>query len=142
MKSYSIQNESELIPLIHEIKKDYSDFHIFLLEGELGAGKTTFVKYFVHSFVSHYEVQSPTFTLANIYHFDNLKILHADLYRLKSEEEVLESGLPELLNNCDYAFIEWYDYILPWIDRALIIKISIQNQQRIFHFHIFERNLT
>ncbi len=140
MKSYSISDEAQLNFLIHEIRKEFPDNRFFLLEGELGAGKTTFVKYFVHSLYPHCEVQSPTFTLANIYQFDNLNILHADLYRLKNEYEVLESGIPELLNNCNYAFIEWYDYILPWIDRALIINISIENHQRVFHLKVFKRD--
>lgn len=134
MKSFSIYNEWELVNIVQEIRNEFPDARIFLLEGDLGAGKTTFVKYFVHSFQKDYEVQSPTFTIANVYSLNNLNlsILHADLYRLKSHEEVIESGIPELLFHCDYAFIEWYGLILPWIDKALIIRIEMKENIRKF----------
>lgn len=137
MNHYLIQKEQDLLQLVQYIKLQYPDFHIFLLKGELGTGKTTFVKYFVQSFSPNYEVQSPTFSLANVYTLSQIKILHADLYRLKSEEELLEAGIPELLMNCNYAFVEWFELLLPWIEKALIIEIKIEKNNRIFYFRTF-----
>lgn len=139
LKSYSIYSETELKNLVQQVLKNFPGFRVFLLQGELGAGKTTFVRYFVRSFQPDYDVQSPTFNIANSYNLGNLKVLHADLYRLKNEHEVIETGIPELLANCDYALIEWYEHLLPWIEKAVIIKIEIQNHQRIFSFSTFEK---
>lgn len=133
LKTYSVQKEEDLNWIIQDLQKEFSDFSIFLLKGELGAGKTTFVKHFIHSFDPNYEVQSPTFTIANFYEVNSMKVLHADLYRLKSEEEVLETGIPDALKDCDYAFIEWFELLLPWIEQALIIQIEVYEHQRIFH---------
>lgn len=133
MKIYTVHKEEELAQIIQDLRKEFSDFRIFLLKGDLGAGKTTFVKHFIHSFDPNYEVQSPTFTIANFYEVNLLKILHADLYRIKSEEEVIETGIPDILKDCDYAFIEWYELILPWIEQAIVIQIEAYEHQRIFN---------
>jgi len=138
---YIIQDESELPNFIQNLKKEFSHSKIFLLKGDLGAGKTTFVKYFIQSLDPNLEVQSPTFGIANLYHIGDCKILHSDLYRLETPEEVLETGVPELLMEVDYAFIEWYEPILPWIeDGAIKIAIKIEKNIRIFEVNTFQKD--
>lgn len=83
--------------------------------GELGAGKTTFVKGFgVGLGIQDPNlISSPTFTYVNIY--DGVKTLyHFDLYRLKSSQEFLDSGFMELLEN-GIACIEWPESALPFL---------------------------
>lgn len=78
---------------------------VFLLEGELGSGKTTLVKFFTEQISedSHY-VSSPTFTIVNEY---PKKILHIDLYRVDEPDEII-SFLQEKIQEDKYsAFIEW-----------------------------------
>ncbi len=81
---------------------------IILLNGDLGSGKTTFVKSFVTRYgIDSNKVSSPTFTIAKIYKNDKIKILHLDLYRLSSEEELYYIGFEDMKNDSDIILIEW-----------------------------------
>ena len=84
---------------------------VIALSGDLGAGKTVFARAFVRALTNEDEdVPSPTFTLVQIYdgHRDdeNLTIWHFDLYRLKSAEEIYETGFEEALSD-GVSLIEW-----------------------------------
>lgn len=84
---------------------------VIALSGDLGAGKTVFAKAFVRALTNEDEdVPSPTFTLVQIYdgHRDgeDLTIWHFDLYRLKSAEEIYETGFEEALSD-GVSLIEW-----------------------------------
>ena len=75
--------------------KDIAPFlknNITFLNGEIGAGKTTFTKYLVEVYGLSDEVCSPTFALENRYETKNGLIIHFDLYRIKSEEELAEEA--------------------------------------------------
>ncbi len=99
---------------------------VFLLVGEVGAGKTTFVKGFASFWCLEEEVSSPTFTIMNEYKNDNVKILHSDLYRLFNSEEVYELGLEEFIAENDYSFIEWPEKAMPLLNlKPLIVRIEV-----------------
>ena len=98
-----------------ELAKDFSNYlkggeKIFLY-GEMGVGKTTFVKYLINQFqikknLHTTEVTSPTFNLLNEYELDDLVIKHYDLFRLKDKSETNNLGLFE--NDKDIiTLIEW-----------------------------------
>ena len=77
------------------------------LRGDLGAGKTTFARGFIQSLqIQPEEVVSPTFTLVQTYPVRNNMIWHFDLYRLKSAQELVETGLDEALE-AGITLIEW-----------------------------------
>ena len=81
------------------------------LHGEIGAGKTTFVRYLINEFqkinkLEITEVTSPTFNLLNEYQINEIKINHYDLFRLKSAEEIKNLGLFEEIKNT-ITLIEW-----------------------------------
>ena len=83
---------------------------LLLLVGDLGAGKTTFTQGFAAGLGIHEPVTSPTFTLAREYH-GRLLLHHLDVFRLDQVSEVLDLGLPELLDSSGVILIEWGDTI-------------------------------
>ena len=98
-----------------ELAKDLSNYlkggEIIFLYGEMGVGKTTFVKYLINNFQTQKklqitEVTSPTFNLLNEYELDNLVIKHYDLFRLKDKSEIENL---DLFNNDKntITLIEW-----------------------------------
>ncbi|KIC64354.1 tRNA (adenosine(37)-N6)-threonylcarbamoyltransferase complex ATPase subunit type 1 TsaE [Chryseobacterium taiwanense] len=81
--------------------------NIFLLKGNLGAGKTTFTQFLLKSLGSTDEVNSPTYSIVNEYNTPKGKVYHFDLYRLKNIEEVYDIGIEEYLDNAFLCIIEW-----------------------------------
>ena len=92
--------------------KDIAPFiknNIIFLNGEIGAGKTTFTKYLVEIYGLNDEVCSPTFSLENRYNTKNGLIIHFDLYRIKNEEELDMIGFYDTLKEDATILIEWAD---------------------------------
>jgi tRNA threonylcarbamoyladenosine biosynthesis protein TsaE len=105
---------------------------ILLFYGEMGAGKTTFIKAFCAALGVEDNVSSPTFSIVNEYAYPEGVIYHFDFYRLKTQTEALDLGLEEYLYSGNYCLIEWPEKIpdlLP--EDYLQILIEVQpNQQR------------
>lgn len=100
---------------------------IFLLSGDLGAGKTTLIKSICKEIGVIDEVSSPTFSIVNEYKAtQKAPIYHMDLYRLKNENEAIEMGLEEYFDAKTYFFVEWYDIVEHWFAEESI-KIHIKN---------------
>ena len=84
------------------------------LSGDLGAGKTQFVRGFARGLGCTARVHSPTFALLNEYGGGRLRLFHLDLYRLNNSDEVAGAGLEEYLLNPDgVAVVEWVERWLP-----------------------------
>jgi tRNA threonylcarbamoyladenosine biosynthesis protein TsaE len=77
------------------------------LKGELGTGKTTFVRGFLRALGVATPVRSPTYTLLEEYEPNTLRVAHLDLYRLQSREQIEELGIRELLDRTQVLLIEW-----------------------------------
>jgi tRNA threonylcarbamoyladenosine biosynthesis protein TsaE len=87
---------------------------VILLGGDLGAGKTTFTQGVARGLGVDEPVTSPTFTLLRSYDSPTgLRLLHADLYRLDYLQEVIDLGLPELLEEGAVAVVEWGELAAP-----------------------------
>ena len=99
------------------ISKILSVGDIIFLYGELGTGKTTFVRFFINCLesknkIENSDVLSPTFNIVYDYNVGNIKILHYDLYRLKSYKDISQLGMFETSND-HIKIIEWPELIKP-----------------------------
>ena len=88
---------------------------IIFLYGEIGVGKTTFVRFFINSLeskngIENSEVLSPTFNIVYDYDVGNLKIHHYDLYRLKNYKDISQLGMFETSND-SIKIVEWPELI-------------------------------
>jgi tRNA threonylcarbamoyladenosine biosynthesis protein TsaE len=80
---------------------------VIALNGDLGAGKTQWVRGFAKGLGITARVHSPTFTLVNEYAGGRLRLFHLDLYRLESPAQILAAGIDEYLSPDGVAVIEW-----------------------------------
>ena len=90
---------------------------IIFLYGEIGVGKTTFVRLFINNLerkkgIKKSDVLSPTFNIVYDYDVKDVKILHYDLYRLKSYKDISQLGMFETSKN-DIKIVEWPELIDP-----------------------------
>ena len=118
-----IHSPAEMHQLWIELAKSES---ILFLVWDLWAGKTTFTKWFAEwLWIDPNKVQSPTYTYVNIY---DDKLLHIDLYRLDSFEDMVEKWIIDLINEYEYILIEWPKWIeklnLSWTKTLGIKKLS------------------
>ena len=93
------------------ISKIISVGDIIFLYGEIGVGKTTFVRFFINYLeskngIKNSEVLSPTFNIVYDYDIGNIKILHYDLYRLKNYKDIFQLGMFETSND-SIKIVEW-----------------------------------
>ena len=115
--SNQILDLRELEKLSTNLCKDISVGDIYLLQGELGAGKTTFIRLLINNlFVLNNlpkpsSITSPTFPILITYELNSLQIYHYDLYRVKSLKELEELDFFENLNN-NITFIEWPEMLI------------------------------
>lgn len=89
------------------IKRCSSGLFTLYLQGELGAGKTTFCRYLIQAMGHTGSVKSPTFTLCEPYQLDAITIFHFDLYRLNEPEELEYLGFRDYLNDKTLLLVEW-----------------------------------
>jgi tRNA threonylcarbamoyladenosine biosynthesis protein TsaE len=98
---------------------------IFLFYGDMGAGKTTFIKSLCESLGTHEQVTSPTFSIVNEYDGEKTKIYHFDFYRLKKQNEALDLGYEEYFYSGNYCFIEWPEKIAGLLPEHYI-RVDVQ----------------
>ncbi len=106
----------------------------FALYGTLGAGKSTFSRYFIQSLCGAEDVPSPTFTLVQTYEAADFDIYHYDMYRLKRADEAYELGVEDAFYQ-GVSLIEWPEKIAEILPRN-IWKIDIFVRENVRQFSI------
>jgi tRNA threonylcarbamoyladenosine biosynthesis protein TsaE len=99
---------------------------VFLLEGELGAGKTVFTRGLVTGLGGNPDdVSSPTFTLVNRYEHGRLRVYHLDLYRAESAGDLEGLGIEEILGEEAVVVVEWAEKLAWRPGGAVTVKLLV-----------------
>ena len=132
----NLSSEKKTEELANKISKKLKLGNVVFFEGEMGVGKTTFIRYLINNLQKENrlkitEVTSPTFNLLNEYKINDVKINHYDLFRLKSIEEIKNLDLFEN-NSKVITLIEWPEIIEKRPDNLieLIFKYEENHQKR------------
>ena len=148
MITYTIKkgvfSDSKALILLNEEGKEVSPLEIlhktephrvYAFEGQMGAGKTTFIKSLCEAMGTMDIVNSPTFAIVNVYDVeqpDHGEVYHFDCYRLRDIREAIDFGAEEYLYSDNYCFIEWprmMEALLP--DNTIWINITpLENGDR------------
>ncbi len=97
--------------------------HVVLLDGDLGAGKTTFISHLCASLGVAQQVSSPTYTISNLYDAPDFCVFHIDAYRMKGAREFYLLGLDEYFD-ASLLLIEWGRRVESLFPQALKIQID------------------
>ena len=131
---YTSRCEADTLELAENIESEKFPGMVICLDGELGSGKTVFVKGFAKALGINETITSPTFSLVKEYHDGELPLFHMDVYRLDDAKE--DFGLDDYLNQDGVCIIEWPEMIegqLP--EERLDIKIKvIDDETRVLVF--------
>ena len=134
-KNYLIEHVSDYQRFVVDIAPLLNQGCLVLLEGDLGAGKTTLISHILR----HFQIQmvaSPTYAFHHRYESDSMIFDHFDLYRLESADEVESIGMWDLIqqNQVGAIFIEWPSRIADhdWpLDRKMIrIQLKIETNEK------------
>lgn len=105
--SYECASVEETYALAQKIASSLEGGEIILLDGDLGAGKTTFTKGLAKALGISAEVTSPTFTILNVYEDGRLQLNHLDMYRVENADDLAELGVEETIAEGGVTVIEW-----------------------------------
>ena len=108
---------------------------VIWLQGDLGAGKTSFARALIHALGYKGRVKSPTYGLLEQYRIASLQVLHMDLYRINDPGELEFLGLEDLLDDKTIVLIEWPDKGGDWLPEPdFIFEFSYASEGRDLHW--------
>ena len=120
---YIVKSVEETYALAKKIADNLKGGEIILLNGDLGAGKTTFTKGLAKALGINDVVTSPTFTFMKQYLSGRIPLYHFDMYRVEEEDELYELGLSEYLYLNGVCVIEWNKF--ENIENPIVINITV-----------------
>ena len=120
---YSGSTLSDTEALAQSIASLLQPGDVIILNGDLGTGKTQFTKSCVKALGYDQVVNSPSYTIANVYSTDTLEIVHADFYRFNHALELLDTALDDYYEHSIF-FIEWGGDFQDMFDHYLSIQIE------------------
>ena len=124
---HHLENEAQLCELGTKLAKLLHPGLVIFLEGDLGAGKTTFTRSILRALGVDGPVKSPTYALLESYHLAKVDFFHFDLYRLADAEELEYLGLRDYLTEQSICVFEWPEKgqkLLPSADITCYIDID------------------
>lgn len=126
---YTIQQPEFIKSTASQILDDHPFARVFLLQGAMGAGKTTLIRSFCEILEVIDNVSSPTFSIINEYQMSNgHPLYHFDLYRLKNREELLATGAIDYIDSGNYCFVEWPEIAASFFPpEAVVLQISVED---------------
>ena len=142
----NVSSQNSLLEISKTISNLIEDGDNLFLYGEIGVGKTTFVRFLVNYLQSKYnikttEVLSPTFNILNEYKINNLNLKHYDLYRIRKKEEIDDLGIfdekygvniiewPKIVESYNVKYIKFnFSYFDNFKRRNLIISSNYKNK--------------
>jgi tRNA threonylcarbamoyladenosine biosynthesis protein TsaE len=135
--NFKVKHLDDLEEVAASLLANFPSSRIFLFFGEMGAGKTTFIKTLCAKLGVKEKVSSPTFSIVNEYESINGAVYHFDFYRLKEQSEALDMGFEEYLDAANYCLIEWPEKIGNlWPPEYVKVDISVlNNDERLISAH-------
>ena len=130
----NLSSEKKTEELAEKISKKLKLGHVVFFVGEMGVGKTTFIRYLINNFQKQNglkitEVTSPTFNLLNEYQIKQIKINHYDLFRINSLDEIHNLGLFDDITNA-ITLIEWPQKIKPKPKNLIELNFEYGNDNK------------
>lgn len=115
-----------------DLARTFTGGECLALHGDLGAGKTQFVRGLVRGLGGNpRSVSSPTFVLLNVYETPRLKVYHLDAYRVRGADDLDAIGFTELLEQNGVVVVEWAERVLPLLpQKYIVIQIEALDQNR------------
>lgn len=131
-RTLSVSTPQEAHILSEALFPLFEQHKVFCFHGELGAGKTTFIKQICTDLGVREGIGSPSFSIVNEYVTNNGNVIyHFDLYRLKTSRELLDIGWDDYLNSDRLILLEWPEMAAELIpDDAVHVHISVEGQKR------------
>jgi tRNA threonylcarbamoyladenosine biosynthesis protein TsaE len=142
VRSWKKVFESDLPYVVSELKESLERPSVMILTGDVGAGKTTFVKTFVGSLFPSQQIQSPSYQL--IYEYPG--ILHADFYRIEKYEDLYPIELNLYTENKEFLIIEWGKKWRSFLEKEcderfkfyeVVIELYHHDEHPSRHYHLY-----
>jgi len=135
--TFTVQHLNELDGVADQLLKAGQAHAVWLLDGPMGAGKTTLVKALCRRLGVINTVQSPTFSIVNEYvTADGEPIYHFDCYRLKNEAEAFDIGIEEYFDSGALCLVEWPERIVSLLPaESWTVQIRLEGETRIIEIN-------
>ncbi len=132
----TVNDLSDLTQVAQQLLAFASNEKVFIFDGDMGTGKTTFIKVFCAALGVEDVVSSPTYSIVNEYESPNGSLFHFDFYRIKDIQEAYDLGYEEYFYGGGICLIEWSERVAELLpDHYIRVEIAIvEENRRVFNF--------